>query len=138
MPQVRPAAAIPTAPTALLRLPFLAFAALPAAQGPSGEQLTTTHESVMRALNDMLRAAQQRRELRKERLQAIEDYIGFATSKVTGFGLLGVGAIETLDPSLLPLVIQQPTVVFGIGLGLLVGKKAVDIAAKVLEATRGK
>jgi hypothetical protein len=77
-------------------------------------------------------------ELRKERIRALEDWTGFVASKALGLTLAAVGGSELLDPNLLPVVLPNPAAVAGAGIALLVGKKAIDLAAKISNALGGQ
>lgn len=73
---------------------------------------------------------------RKEKLSAWNDYIGFAVTKLVGFGCLGVGLVEMLRPELLSLSLTYPGPVAGAGIALLVGPKTVNMLAKIFNVLK--
>jgi hypothetical protein len=73
---------------------------------------------------------------RKERLEAWNDYLGFAVAKLSGFACLAVGVLEVIRPDLLAITLPYPGAVAGAGLALLVGPKTVNILAKILSALK--
>ncbi len=74
--------------------------------------------------------------VRAQALRKWEDYLGFAASKITGVGALISGGLEFVDPNILPIIMAEPTTAIGVGLGLLVGRKAVDVASRALDAIK--
>ena len=93
-------------------------------------------QALLRTEETKLEIAQIRSRRRKLQLQAIDDYLGFTCSKAVGFGAAALGGLETLLPNFLNLTIDHPEALLGVGLAVLVGKKAVDLASKVLDALR--
>ena len=67
-----------------------------------------------------------RRNIRKEKLRQIDDYIGFITAKSLGLGCTIAGGLEVLDPQFLTITLSQPGQIFAIGVALLVGKKFLE------------
>ncbi len=49
------------------------------------------------------------RAIRKGRFRTIDDCVSYIVSKVVGLGAFITGGLETLDPEILPVVIQEPT-----------------------------
>jgi hypothetical protein len=74
--------------------------------------------------------------MRKERLTALGDYIGFAAAKLTGIMAVVIGGLASLDPAMLPIPAHNPERLLGIGTALLVGPKTVNLLAKVLNALK--
>jgi hypothetical protein len=70
-------------------------------------------------------------------LAAANDYISFAVSKTLGLGGLGLGGLELLDPSIIPLSFSHPTWVAGAGVALLTGKSVLSLIAKVNDVIGG-
>lgn len=73
---------------------------------------------------------------RKDKLQAINDYIGFATAKSFGLIALIVGVFETVDPSILPINMDHPERAIAIGLALLTGNRIISLIAKVVNSIK--
>jgi hypothetical protein len=73
---------------------------------------------------------------RKELFQVVDDYIGFAVSKTFGLTALIIGSLETFAPDFLPIVLNNPQTLMGIGLALLIGKKALNPIAKFVDSFR--
>lgn len=71
---------------------------------------------------------------RKARLEAIEDYISFITTKVSGLALTTAGALELLNPEIIIAVLPQPASLMGIGFALLAGKSALKLLSKAINA----
>lgn len=84
-------------------------------------------------VNQVKKEIETRQLLRKARLDAVEDYIYFVSSKVGGLGLLGSGAFEILSPDIIHAVLPQPGGLMGMGFALLGGKQALKLLAKLLE-----
>ena len=78
-------------------------------------------------------AIEARRLRRQERLDIIEDYLGFITSKTSGAALLTSGVLELLSPDVIQAVLPEPGGLVGIGFALLAGRKAADFLSKVAE-----
>lgn len=75
---------------------------------------------------------------RHGRLVAWNDYIGFVVSKLLGLSGLVIGGLEILDPNLLPINLENPKIVAGIGLALLTGKSIVSLIAKTEKVFGGR
>lgn len=73
-----------------------------------------------------------RQQSRRRRLAKWDDYTEWVASKVIGFAGLSVGGLEMLDPAILPLQVAEPGWWFGIGSGLILGKRAVGLLKRVL------
>jgi len=87
-------------------------------------------------LEQELKEVRIRRKIAREKLKIIGDYIGFYTNKATGLGLAATGGLETLDPNFLEIILQDPLLVFGSGLGLLGGRAAINELGKIYDALR--
>ncbi len=76
------------------------------------------------------------REIERTQLKdAINDWIGFAATKIVGTGALVVGGLEIIAPSLLTVTIAAPftpVTLVGIGLALLAGEKSIFLVKNVL------
>jgi hypothetical protein len=73
------------------------------------------------------------RALRQERLNALNDYIGFAVNKLSGLaGVVGGGA-DLLHPTLLPQL-HHPEYFLGAGLALLAGKPVLNLVNALVKA----
>jgi hypothetical protein len=70
---------------------------------------------------------------RKEKIQALDDYVGFMIAKLLGTLLSTAGGLEALDPSFFPGAVEHPGVVFGAGVGLLIGPKGLKMLGKLLQ-----
>jgi len=55
---------------------------------------------------------------RKDRLAALNEYVGFAVSKLAGLGALVFGGLDIINPSLIPHI-PHPEYALGTGLALL-------------------
>lgn len=64
-------------------------------------------------------------------LTAWNDYIGFAVSKLAGTSALVVGALESLDPNFLSVILPRPGLFVGAGMALLTGKNIVSLIARL-------
>ena len=69
---------------------------------------------------------------RKDRLAALNEYVGFAVSKLAGLGALVFGGLDIINPSLIPHI-PHPEYALGTGLALLTGKSIVSKIAKAFE-----
>ena len=74
-----------------------------------------------------------KRTKRRGLFRAVDDYLGYASSKLVSVGAFAVGGLETLAPNLLDIQFLDPTTVFGVGFGMLAGKKVIDGVAKLKE-----
>ena len=70
---------------------------------------------------------------RRGNLEAVQEYIIFASKTSVGIGALLVGGLEFLVPSLLPVATANPVIIMGIGISLLAGKPTLDLLRKTLE-----
>lgn len=77
-----------------------------------------------------------RAERRKANLAAINDYIGFTVTKLTGFAALITGAVEMFNPNFHPISSLPPESVVAFGLALLTGPKVINILAKISNALK--
>lgn len=77
---------------------------------------------------------------RQGNIAALNDYVGFAVSKVGGIGATVIGGLELLDPSILPINLTMPVAaqLVGLGLALVAGKSILKIIGKLEEALGGK
>jgi hypothetical protein len=73
---------------------------------------------------------------RKEKLAALNDYIGFAVTKFSGFVALIVGALEIVNPNFHPITLIPPESVIAFGLALLTGPKVINLLSKVANALK--
>jgi hypothetical protein len=73
---------------------------------------------------------------RRGRIKAVEDWTGAISRIVVGTVATIGGALEAIDPSYFPGDVPRPGLVLGVGLGLLLGKRVVEIVSKVLEALK--
>lgn len=73
---------------------------------------------------------------RREKIQAINDWVTFVTVKTFGIASLIVGGLEIIVPSFLAITLTPPFSPFallGIGLGLVTGKQSINIVKNVLD-----
>lgn len=73
---------------------------------------------------------------RQRQMEAVNDWIGFFTTKTVGIGALAVGGIQIVLPELLAISLTPPftPITFvGIGLALLTGQKSISVIKIVLE-----
>jgi hypothetical protein len=68
---------------------------------------------------------------RKGTIAAWNDYIGFGVSKTLGVIGLFVGGLEYLDPTILPIMLNNPGWVAGAGLALLTGRSLMSLLTKL-------
>jgi hypothetical protein len=68
---------------------------------------------------------------RKAQLAALNDYIGFAVSRLAGITALAVGGLESIDPNFLQIVVPRPGLFVGVGLAMLTGKSVVSLIARL-------
>lgn len=68
---------------------------------------------------------------RRAKITAWNDYIEFVTAKLIGLGGVVVGGLEYLSPNTLPIELNRPVLVMGVGLALLVGKGILSLAGRV-------
>jgi hypothetical protein len=74
---------------------------------------------------------------RKERMQAILDYIGLIVRIVFGLTSLIVGTLEFFDPTLLPINYSKPEIYIAIGLSFLsVSERVISKIEKVAKALK--
>ncbi len=73
---------------------------------------------------------------RKERLAALNEYIGFVTTKIVGLGSLVIAVMEFTNPAFHPVKLVPAESVFAFGLALLMGPKIIDILSKVVNALK--
>lgn len=71
---------------------------------------------------------------RKEKLQALTDYVGFGVAKVSGLATLVTGALELFDPNILPINLSHPESALTVGVALLAGKQVLGLIAKAAKA----
>ena len=91
------------------------------------EKQSVTKSDIANAKNkEQIRAIE-----RKGNIKAANDWIGFGVSKATGLGSVVVGGLEWVDPNILPIALERPEIVVGVGLALLAGKGIIDLIAKV-------
>jgi len=72
---------------------------------------------------------------RQEKMQAIDEWIGFCATKVVGTGALLIGGLEFIVPNFLVVTIAAPLTpisLVGFGLSLLAGKKAISLVKNAL------
>ena len=69
---------------------------------------------------------------RRAKLAAWNDYISFATSKLTGLAGVVCGGLDLLNPTLIPHI-PHPDLVLGSGLALLTGKSMMNLLSKVVK-----
>ena len=70
--------------------------------------------------------------LRKAKLAAWNDYVGFAVSRGAGVASILCGALDIVRPNLIPNI-PHPEYLLGGGLALLTGKTMVNQISKILE-----
>lgn len=75
---------------------------------------------------------------RRAALEKVDDYITFAASKVAGLSLSLIGAVGIVLPDSTPLVIHDPAALLGIGVAMLVGKKAAQFIVKLSKVLEQK
>jgi hypothetical protein len=84
-----------------------------------------------------LQAAKQAAEVRKierrERIEAWNEYIGFAVAKLSGFALCGIGIQELFSPHSLSIMLTHPSAAIGAGLALLGGPQLTKILSKIVK-----
>jgi hypothetical protein len=73
---------------------------------------------------------------RKENLAALNDYIGFTVTKLSGFTSLIIGGLEIANPNFHPISLIPPESVVALGLALLTGTKVINILAKIANALK--
>lgn len=105
----------------------------------TGEPEGAGHEMSDDSVSDLRQELEKenlRRELWRARLNRWGEAAGWGTSKMLGLFGLGGGGLEWLDPSLLPLSLSDPQAVFGVGLALMVGKKALDLIPRAPDGSK--
>lgn len=100
---------------------------------PGGSDKPTQTDDESEEIQAVSRARRIRQIKRNARLNAIDDYIGFAVVKLSGLGSTLCGVLELLNPDLL-LIETEPGTLLGVGVSLLAGRKAVNFVAAVKEA----
>jgi hypothetical protein len=73
---------------------------------------------------------------RRGRIEAWNEYVGFAVSKVAGATALVVGSIQYAQPTLLALHVTSPGPLAGVGLALLIGPRMVNVLGKIFNALK--
>jgi hypothetical protein len=74
--------------------------------------------------------------IRKERLAALNEYIGFVTTKLVGLGSLVIAVMEFINPAFHPVKLVPAESLFAFGLALLIGPKVMEILSKVVNALK--
>lgn len=92
--------------------------------------------SIMNELETTKKQLEIRRLHRYEKLEIIEDYLGFATAKMAGASLMLAGVVEVLSPEIIQAVLPEPAGLVGVGFALLAGRKAVRLLEKVVEVLK--
>lgn len=75
-----------------------------------------------------------KRERRKLRLQAAEEYIGFGFQKVAGLGIVGAGVVEAINPAILGTIALDPITTIGVGTAFLAGKAALHFIKPLFDS----
>ena len=73
---------------------------------------------------------------RKEKLAALNDYVGFAATKLSGFAALITGIVEMSNPDFNPITLIPPESVVAFGLAMLTGTKVINLIAKVANSLK--
>ena len=79
------------------------------------------------------RALEFKKLVRKDRLEAAGDYLGFAVQKISAGALAAAGAADMVDPAFLPHI-HQPQVLLAGGLAWLGGKSVLSLVVKMINS----
>ena len=100
---------------------------------PGGSNEPTQTDDESEEIQAASRARRIREIKRNARLNAIDDYIGFAVVKLTGLGTTVCGILELFNPELL-MIEMEPGILLGVGVSVLAGRKAVNFVSAFKEA----
>ena len=106
-------------------------------ESPRGAQQSTDSEA-LRIHRQQLELARVDAELRKYRLQAVEDYLGFIVQKTAGVGALGLGVLEALHLPLVSAIHVDPLTALGAGAAVLLGKAGIRVLKPLIDALATK
>jgi hypothetical protein len=73
---------------------------------------------------------------RKEKLAALNDYVGFVVTKLSGFAALITGILEMSNPDFNPITLMPPESVVAFGLAMLTGTRVINLLAKVANSLK--
>jgi hypothetical protein len=83
---------------------------------------------------DQLRALKLRRKIRQEQLQIMEDVLGWVASKSIGSAAVFIGIMELVKPDFFPFVLTKPEACVAFGMALVLGKRFIGIAGRMIDA----